>query len=263
MSGIFTVQDRQDAYDFILSAARACGKIVSLIQVGSGAEGFRDERSDLDYVIALDTVDSMPEVMDYIYRMISGKYELVFSARDESRHLQCFFLYNLLEIDLGYGGYEHAAARKPAFRVLYDDTGVVEEKMRRSRDWMDDRLYGEKLKRDMDTVCRVVWARLMHAAVSIHRGDIFRAMGELDYVRKQYIDLLGDRYRLESELNREIDRLPEKEKVAIRSTFVTGESPEEMWPPLLNLTALIYKELEGHDLPVTQEMLHEYYKDLR
>ena len=263
MSVIFSEQDRQEAFDYILSITRQCGKIVSLVQVGSGANGYHDDRSDLDFVIALDSNDSMVKVMDYMHRRITEKYEILFFIQDESRHLQMYIFSNLLEIDLGYGSYEHAAAWKPAFRVLYDNSGVVEEKMIRSREWMDDRIYGEKQKKDIDTACRSVWIRLMHAAVAIHRGNYLRAVGELEYVRKQYIDLLGDRYRLESSLNREIDRLPEKEKEAIKSTFVTGENPADLWTSLLNLTKLVYQELEGHSVPVTQEMLFEYYKDLR
>ncbi|MBR3428510.1 MAG: hypothetical protein IKG87_00275, partial [Clostridia bacterium] len=77
------------------------------------------------------------------------------------------------------------------------------------------------------------------------------------------IDLLGDRYRLESGLNREIDRLPENEKEAIRSTFVAGENPMDLWRSLLNLTKLVYQELDGQSVPVTQKMLVEYYKDLK
>ena len=263
MSRIFSVQDRQDVFDYILSVAGECNRIVALVQVGSGAEGFRDDRSDLDFVIALDSGDSMAEVMDYMDRKLTGKYDVVFSARNESRHLQNFVLSNLLEIDLGYGGYEHAAAMKPAFKVLYDRSGTVEEKMIRSREWMDDRIYGDKQQKDTETACQSAWIRLMHAAVAIHRGNTFRAAGEHEYVRKLYIDLLGDRYHLESSLNREIDRLPEEEKALIRSTFVTGESPEALWTSLLNLTRLVYQELEGYNLPVTQDMLNDYYSDLR
>jgi hypothetical protein len=87
-------------------------------------------------------------------------------------------------------------------------------------------------------------------------------IGELEYVRKLYIDLLGDRYRLESNLNREIDRLPEAEKAAIRSTFITNENPSELWERLMNLTDLVYKELEGYSIPVTKELLHAYFKGL-
>ena len=263
MGKIFSVQDRQTVFDYILSAARQCKKIVSLVQVGSGANGYHDERSDLDFVIALDSDDSMAEVMEYMHRKITGEYKLLFSTQDESRHLQNFILSDLLEIDIGYGGYEHAAAWKPAFKVLFDHSGTVEEKMVRSLEWMDDRIYGEKQKKDMEQARNVVWLFLMHAAVAIHRGNCFRAIGEMEAARALYIDLLGDRYRLESRRNREIDRLPETEKAAIRSTYVTGESPSELWAALDNLTALVYKELEGISVPVTQEMLHDYYAGLR
>ena len=263
MGAVFSVQDRQDAFDYILSAARQCGRIVSLVQIGSGAYGYRDEWSDLDFVIALDSDESMPEVMRFMHEKISGRYDVRFSTRYESRHLQCFILSNLLEIDIGYGGYEHAAAMKPAFKVLYDNSGVVEEKMIRSREWMDDSIYGDKQKKDIGQARNAVWLFLMHAAVAIRRGNCFRAIGEMEAARALYIDLLGDRYRLESRRYREIDRLPETEKAAIRSTFVTGESPPELWESLISLTALVYQELEGTDVPVTLEMLHEYYDGLR
>ncbi len=263
MDPIFSIQDRTAAFDYVLSVTRPCRRIISLVQVGSGAQGYHDEWSDLDFVVALDSDDAMAEVMAYMHHKISGEYRLLFFNQDESRHLQCYLLSNLLEIDIGYGAYEHAAAWKPAFRVLYDRSGVVEEKMVRSRAWMDDRIYGEKQRKDIDAACRSVWIRLMHAAVAIHRGQYLRAVGEMESVRRQYIDLLGDRYRLESSLNREIDRLPETEKAAIRSTFVMGESPSELWRGLENLTALVYKELESCDVSVPQELLHAYYAGLR
>ena len=263
MNKIFSVENRQEVFDYILSIAGKCKKIVSLVQIGSGAIGYYDERSDLDFVIALDNDASMAEVMEYMRRQINEKYDLLFDTRDEARHLQNFLLSNLLEIDIGYGGYEHAAALKPAFKVLYDKSGVVEAKMIQSREWMDNKIFGDKQKKDTELACNSVWIRLMHAAVAIHRGRFFRAVGELEYVRKLYIDLLGDRYRLESNLNREIDRLPEDEKTSIMSTFVTGNSPDELWESLLKLTDLIYRELAEFRVPVTREILYAYYKDLR
>ena len=57
---------------------------------------------------------------------------------------------NLLEIDIGFGCYEQAAAWKPDFKVIFDNSGVVEEKMIQSRQWMDNSIYGEKQKNDID-----------------------------------------------------------------------------------------------------------------
>ena len=263
MGKIFTVEDRQKALDYIIVSARECSKIVSLVQVGSGAEGFHDEKSDLDFVVAYDSNDSMIEVMEYMHRKITEKYSLLFFTQSEERHLQVYVLDNLLEIDIGFGCYEHAAALKPAFKVLFDNSGIVEEKMVKSREGMDERIYGDKQKKDLETACNSIWTHLMHAAVAIYRNNYFRVVGELEFVRKIYIDLVGDRYKLESTVNREIDKLPDFEKEAIKSTYVIGESQEVLWNTLINLTNLVYMELEGNSIPISKEMLLAYYKELK
>ena len=71
-------------------------------------------------MIALDSDESMPEVMEYMHQKISGMFEILFFTQSEPRHLQNYVLSNLLEIDIGYGGYENAAAWKPAFKVMTD-----------------------------------------------------------------------------------------------------------------------------------------------
>ena len=68
---------------------------------------------------------------------------------------------------------------------------------------------------------------------------------------------------MESNLNRETDRLPEDVKAAIMSTFVTGNGSGELWDSLEKLTDMIYRELEEFRIPVSREMLYAYYKDLR
>jgi len=47
------------------------------------------------------------------------------------------------------------------------------------------------------------------------------------------------------------------------STFAAGTDSEALWKSLDALTDLIYKELDGHPVPVTREMLLAYYEDLR
>lgn len=263
MSEIFNVKDRQEAFEYILSIVGECSKIISLVQVGSGAIGYHDEYSDLDFVIALDCDESMPEIMEYMRQKISEKYGVTYFSQEEAIHLQVFLLDNLLEIDIGYGAYEYAAALKPAFKVIFDKSGVVEEKMVQSREWMDNKVFGDKQKKDTELTRNSAWARMMHTAVAIKRGHYFRAIGELEYIRKLYIDLLSDRYRLESNLNRETDRLPENEKAEIMRTYVTGKSSDELWESLIMLTDMIYREMKDSDMPVIREMLNAYYQKLR
>lgn len=262
MSSIFTIQDRQEVFDYILTITKENPRIVALVQVGSGSYGYHDEKSDLDFVIAMDSDSSMLEVMEFMKEKIASKYEIQYCKKEEASHLLVIMLTNLLELDFGFGCYEHAAARKAEYKVLFDNTGVVEEKMIRSRDWMDDSIYGNKQKKDIETACASVWVRLMHAAVAIYRNNFLRAIGEMECVRRAYIDLLGDRYRLESGNNHDMDKLPEEAKADIKSTLVHSEAPEDLWASLLNLTSLVYKELEGNEVPISKEMLLTYYKDL-
>ena len=262
MGKIFNVQDRQEVFDYILSITKENPKIVALVQVGSGSYGYHDEKSDLDFVIALDSDSSMLEVMDYMNEKIASKYEVQYSKKAEASHLLVIVLANLLEIDMGFGCYEYAAARKAEYKVLFDNTGVVEEKMAQSRTWMDESIYGNKQKKDIETACDSIWARMMHAAVAIYRNNFLRAIGELEFIRRVYIDLLGDRYRLESGYNHDMDKLPEDVKTDIKSTLVYSEDSRDLWTSLLNLTSLVYKELEGNVVSISKEMLVEYYKDM-
>ena len=257
---MFSVLDRQNVLDYIVSVSLECDKIVALVQVGSGAVGYNDDWSDLDFVIALDAKDSKAEAMNYMQQRISEKYKTSYFFQHDERNLQCYVLSNLLEIDLGYGPYDRAAALKPEFSVLFDKTGTVKEKMDKSREGLGDRIYGEKHKKDIEQAYKEVWIRMMHAAVAIHRYNFFRAVGEIEYIRKTYIELIGDRFRLESNINREIDKLPEEEKAEIKETYITGESAAVLWGSLLKLTELIYNELKGFKVPVSQEMIKSYYE---
>ncbi len=263
MNNMFSVQDRQNLLDYIESVSLECDKIVALVQVGSGAIGYNDDWSDLDFVIALDAKESKSEVMNYMHQRIDEKHKVAHFSQHDERNLQCYVLSNLLEIDLGYGAYDRAAALKPEFKVLYDKSGIVNEKMDRSREGLGDRIYEEKHKIDIEQACNVVCIHMMHAGVAIHRNNFFRAVGEIDYIRKTYIELVGDRFRLESNMNREIDKLPEKEKAEIKKTYMTGESAAELWRTLIKLTEMTYKELKGYKLPVSQDMIQSYYEGLK
>lgn len=86
-----------------MEITKNCSKATALCQAGYGAIGYHDARSDLDFVIALESDDCMLEVMEYMNQKIKEKYEVLFFSQAESRHLQCYVLSNLLEIDLGYG----------------------------------------------------------------------------------------------------------------------------------------------------------------
>ena len=67
--------------------------------------------------------DALAEVMAHMHQKRSGEYRLLFFNQDAAGQLRCYLLSNPPEIGIGYGACEHAAAWKPAFRILYDHAG--------------------------------------------------------------------------------------------------------------------------------------------
>ena len=74
---------------------------------------------------------------------------------------------------------------------------------------------------------------------------------------------MRDILKFQLNVNREIDKLPDHEKEAIKNTYITDDSQETLWACLMKLTDLIYKELEGCSVPISKEMLIEYYRDIK
>ena len=63
---LFSIADRKNVMDYIISFTEQNEHIVALVAVGSGSYGFYDELSDLDFVIAIDSDENMEIVMEYV-----------------------------------------------------------------------------------------------------------------------------------------------------------------------------------------------------
>ena len=63
---LFSITDRKNVVDYIISFTEHNEHIVALVAVSSGSYGFYDELSDLDFVIAIDSDENMEMVMEYV-----------------------------------------------------------------------------------------------------------------------------------------------------------------------------------------------------
>lgn len=257
---IFTVEDRQAAFDSILDAAQKNKKIISLVQVGSGAVGYTDELSDLDFVVALDKDESLLEIMDYMHEIISSQFELLDFSQNVERHLQAYRLTNLLEIDIGFGAYTRAAALKPNFKVLFDSSNTVEKAMKDSRAWFCGGAIEKKYQDDLAFASIATPSHLMHAACAIKRNQFFRASAEIEFLRNILIKLIGGRLKIDIEMNRDIDKLSPDELKVLKATVVCGFEKENLWKALLSLTDSIYEEMKKVKVNIPKEKVLEYFE---
>ena len=217
--------------------------ITALIVVGSGAMGYTDELSDLDFVVGLDGDASMETVMADMAAFLKERAKPIYFKQAAQRRMQVYLTDHYLEIDIGYGDHAQAMAFRPHWQVLFDRSGTVEEKMRSSWAAISAAPKEERQARVAAECADIVWHNLMHAAVALARGQCWRAETELENVRGVLLKLLGLRYGLDMERGREADKLPETELARLQGTLATALTPDALWQSLHALAEAVYAEL--------------------
>lgn len=259
---LFSIADRKNVMDYIISFTEQNEHIVALVAVGSGSYGFYDELSDLDFVIALDSDENMETVMDYVRSQLEKRLNLIYFSQNPQGRLQVYLADNYLEIDIGYGAYTSAAAFKKHWKVLFDKSGTVDKAMHASWEKKEMTSKADELSRKLAECSNSVWHNLMLSAIAIKRGQYWRAYAELELARKLLIELLCCRYSLEVERNREVDKLPEAELAILNRTLVSSLSQDALWSNLDALTNAIYTELERYGdracIKVNRQQVNEY-----
>ncbi len=265
---LFSVEERKRIMDYIISFTKSYEHIVALVAVGSESYGFYDELSDLDFVIAIDSNENMEMVMEYVKSQLDKCLNYIYFKQSPQKRLQVYLSDNYLEIDIGYGAYTSAAATKKHWKVLFDKSETVEKAMRAS--W-EGKIANEnetnELSQRLAECSDSVWHNLMLAAVAIKRGQYWRAYTELEFVRKWLIELLCYRYSLDSDRNREVDKLPEAELSVLNKTLVSSLNKDALWRSLDALVDAVYTELESYGeracIIVNRQQVNEYINACR
>ena len=264
---LFSVTDRQDVLDYIISFTQQHEHIVALVAVGSGAYGYIDELSDLDMVVAVDSDENLETVMEYVAAQLRKRLNFIYFKQMPQRRLQVYLTESYLEIDIGYGPYTSAAAAQQHWKVVFDKSGTVEQAMRGSWEKRDMASKTAELEQKFVECADSVWHYLMHAAVAIKRKYYWRAVIELDYARSLLISALGFRYSLETNRFGEVDQLPETELAVLAKTLPSGLTPDALWRSLAALTDAVYTELEHYGeqvrITVNRRQVNEYIKACR
>ncbi|HOB19769.1 MAG TPA: hypothetical protein PK830_05775 [Candidatus Atribacteria bacterium] len=264
---LFSAADRKNVLDHIVSFTEPNEHIITLVAVGSGSYGFYDELSDLDFVIALDSDDSMETVMEYVRSQLGKRLNFIYYKQIPQKRLQVFLTDNYLEIDIGYGAYTGAAAFRKHWKVLFDKSGTVDKAMRSSWEQTEADFKANGHSRKLAECADSVWHNLMLAAVAIKRRQYWRAYAELELARNRLIELVCCRYSLDADRNREVDKLPETELAILNATLVSSLTQEALWRHLDVLTDAIYTELERYSeqscITVSRRQVNEYINACR
>ncbi|MDT8717668.1 hypothetical protein IAI10_13430 [Clostridium sp. 19966] len=268
---LFTPSKRNEVKNAIIDEAKKTEGIIAIILVGSGAIGFTDEVSDLDFSIVVDSSYPIKEVMKKVKEYICSKWKLLDNMENEKRGLQVYMLDNYLEVDIGYMTFEKISAVRERWLVVYDTSNKVDDIMKQSWE-VNKNNHGKKetvnLQQVYSEAAEDIWHFLMHAIVAIKRENYWRAIGEMDVARNNLIELLGYKYSLETKRFRNVDRFPEEIKAVLWKTIPKDFRLEAFKISIYSLIDAIYDEIEdffkgsSSKIKVTREDVKEYYYDV-
>lgn len=242
----FTPAQRQAILDHLLTDLEKDDRIVGVLVVGSGATGFEDEYSDIDLaVVTASAAEVEPAACAWEQRVrecwtVRGHF---FNVREPNLILHGFLLDNFLEIDIGFQHLGNLIARRERWRIVFDRTGQIADLMRTS--WANHPppdirgIYQHHLGG--------VWYYITHVTVGVQRGQLWRAISDLDMLRAYAVDLAGLRLGIETDHFRDVHKLPPEIAEELETTLVTRLEPAEILRAMRATAAFFFREAHALD----------------
>ncbi len=244
---------REAILDRLLAALQSDKRLAGLLVVGSGAEGFEDDHSDIDLCAVTTSVDDVrPAFQEWgikIREMLPMFHSLE-SPRAPNVYLWVFLLENFLEIDLCFLCLDDLRATRKCWKTVFDRSGRIENIMVST--------WENRPKPDLEEAYRSrissIWHCIKHAAIAVQRQQPWRAIFELELIRDRTIELRGLREELETKRFRHVDQMPEDFLVGIEQTLVLSLKDTDIMNALKAATACFFREARQYDKILNLEL---------
>ena len=242
---MYTEQEREEIYNYIVDKLKQREEVLSIIQIGSGAVGYRDKYSDLDFAVVVDD-GNINDIFNKTKNDIQEKYNIYILDDMYERNLQVYLLDNYLEIDIGYYTLDNIYAKRENFKVVYDKTNKVENIMNKSWEELKEKNRGTSYEVDMSKVITFIdnelWYNVFHSIVAYKRNNKYRCYYELEQIKSYVIDLLAKRNNKESKRYRSLNELDKSSLNIIDYLFIYPNNYEELITYLKIAIEVIFKE---------------------
>lgn len=239
--------DRKEIFNYIVEELKKRDEVISVIQVGSGAIGYRDKYSDLDFAVVIDD-SNIEDIFNKTFNSISEKYNIFFFDNMYERKLQLFLLDNYLEMDIGYYTLESLYARRKNFKVIFDKSNKVNDIMINSWNEMKEKNKGTTQEINMSEVIHFVdkelWYNVLHSIIAFKRNNIYRCYYELQEIKNYAMDLIAKRNNKESKRYRSINELDKEDLEKIDYLFSYPKDYNELEKYLKLALEIVFGEFE-------------------
>lgn len=245
----FTPEQRQAALDGLLAELQTDPRIAGAIVVGSASEGFGDAYSDIDLDVVMHRAEDVaPVVADWTARIramfdVWGQFSVDYAP---DSFLRGFLLERYLELDIGFIHLGNLQAGKPRWRVAFDRSGQIEGIQQRT--WAAHQ--GPDVRAEYAHAVGSIWHYVLHVAVAARRGQVWRALTDLDTVRQRAIAMAGLRHEVNVKRARYADELPAAFRAALEKSLPAQATPDAIMDALRAATACFFDEAR----PVAQTL---------
>jgi predicted nucleotidyltransferase len=131
---MYSEEDRYEVLNKMKSDIYEFKDVISLILVGSGSYGFKDEYSDIDCVLAINNDANEEEILDEIYEYLEKNYktQIMNKINSPARKLIICLYDNWLEINFGIVKKQDLIALKKHWKVLFDKSNTIDKQLHSS-----------------------------------------------------------------------------------------------------------------------------------
>lgn len=264
---MFSESEREEILNSLVEGISKLDEITGIVIVGSASSGFRDRFSDIDIALVYDEGYRVENVFEKINDLVSRDYSIATVLNQFGRNLQVILLENYLEIDIGYYTKESIIARRENYKVVFDKTGELEEKMKNSS--------GERTSEYMGTTERVdilselyrtdsnLWYNIFHSVNSFLRDEKPRCYFEIEELRRNLISLVGKRNAVETKRFRDVHKLYKSKFESVNKLFYYPKTQEELKNLLCTMVDMFYSEYEhwSFSFRLEKDFILEYIRE--
>jgi predicted nucleotidyltransferase len=238
---LYTPERRQKILDYLVSNFEKDERIAGVILVGSAAFGFIDDLSDIDLAIVTfpehdvlsilkDWKEKVPELLDII-----ECFEVHYNPEIL---LLGFLTEDFLEMNIGFQNTENIFARRKHWKIAFDKIGTLQQLMEDTWKKEQSKNLEPKLKYHVSGS----WHYVVCICIALSRGNYWRALNDIDYLKKELLDIIAIRYGIKVNYFLDSEHMSRELRSKMKELLITKLDKREIFNVIQKLVALFYEE---------------------
>lgn len=180
---MFSYEERNAYFVKTVEKLEASNLVEGIIQLGSGVEGYKDEYSDIDLMIATSQIEDAETTKNFVYQTFSNFNPLYIKEKQFSKDIFLIIaiMENNLEFNVSIVPREFLTVRSPLWKIIVDKTGLVSEKMHIENTNFENKPV--KYELGFDILFEFVYS-LMSFEKELNRNNFIYALKMLEQMRE-------------------------------------------------------------------------------